>query len=229
MARDVSSRYSRRGRQEYEKVCGYIRAMAGARAGNYLVFFPSYAFMDGVYEALSAGSREGLRIIRQSSRMTEAERETFLEEFGTQPAAEEGSLVGFCVMGGIFSEGIDLTGERLVGVIVVGTGLPQICTEREILRGFYDEAGKCGFDFAYRFPGMNKVQQAAGRVIRTARDRGVIVLLDDRFLHEESAALFPREWDDCQVTDRRRFAVQVREFWERETDEIETMDAGADR
>ena len=118
-------------------------------------------------------------------------------------------------MGGIFSEGIDLVGERLIGAAIVGTGIPQVCTEREILRQFYEDAGKDGFDFAYRYPGMNKVLQAAGRVIRTARDEGVIVLLDDRFLTKGTAVLFPREWDDCVITDRRRFGAQLADFWSR--------------
>ncbi len=244
-ARDVSSRYTRRGRQEYERIYEYIRTMVEAKAGNYLVFFPSYAFLQGVYEVaqerqasrqdrelmeelvaegiLSESSlaecREetekcdtSMRILLQSSHMTEAARDEFLEAFSTQ--SEGSSLVGFCVMGGIFSEGIDLTGERLIGTAIVGTGLPQICTEREILRQFYEENGKNGFDFAYRYPGMNKVLQAAGRVIRTAEDEGVIVLMDDRFLQAESTMLFPREWEDCVVTDRHRFGALLREFWE---------------
>ena len=219
-ARDVSSRYTRRGRQEYEKIYDYIRQMVEAKAGNYLVFFPSYAFMQGVYEVAqeqqtSEKDTTGMRILLQSSHMTEAARDEFLEAFSV-PIEEDGkrSLVGFCVMGGIFSEGIDLTGERLIGTAIVGTGLPQVCTEREILRQFYEENGKNGFDFAYRYPGMNKVLQAAGRVIRTTEDEGVIVLLDDRFLHQESTALFPREWEDCVVTDRQRFGRVLKEFWE---------------
>ncbi len=247
--RDVSSRYTRRGRQEYEKIYDYIRQMVEAKSGNYLVFFPSYAFMQGVYEvaqehqsssldrelmeelvaegilsksSLADGEEAGetekghgnMRILLQSSHMTEAARDEFLEAFSVPvESAGQQSLVGFCVMGGIFSEGIDLTGERLIGTAIVGTGLPQICTEREILRQFYDENGKNGFDFAYRYPGMNKVLQAAGRVIRTAEDEGVIVLLDDRFLHQESTVLFPREWEDCVVTDRQRFGALVKDFW----------------
>ena len=248
-ARDVSSRYRRRGRKEYEKIYEYIHAMARAREGNYLVFFPSYAFMDGVCEAAvrqgarlttdgekiweedggktgmceagpagekgsCAGDGTDIRILRQSSRMTELERDEFLEAFAGEGRPEGVSLVGFCVMGGIFSEGIDLAGDRLIGVAVVGTGLPQVCAEREILRGFYEEAGKNGFDFAYRYPGMNKVLQAAGRVIRTATDRGVILLLDERFLQGEQAALFPREWADLAVTEKGRVGELLAGFWE---------------
>lgn len=212
-ARDVSSRYIRRGPREYERICEYIRMTVEAKAGHYLVFFPSYAFMQGVYEA---AEKQGVsfRILLQSSHMSEAERDEFLDAF-SEKAADDDSLVGFCVMGGIFSEGIDLTGEKLIGAVIVGTGLPQVCTEREILKQFYDEAGKNGFDFAYRYPGMNKVLQAAGRVIRTAGDEGVILLLDDRFLSDESVILFPREWNDCLMTDRSHFAGQIAEFWYR--------------
>ncbi len=210
-ARDVSSRYSRRGPSEYGRIYEYIRTMAAARSGNYLVFFPSYAFMQGVLDAAGEEGKLPFRIQMQSSGMREEEREEFLAAFSRTAPGE--TLVGFCVMGGIFSEGIDLVGERLIGAAIVGTGIPQVCTEREILRQFYEDAGKDGFDFAYRYPGMNKVLQAAGRVIRTARDEGVIVLLDDRFLTKGTAVLFPREWDDCVITDRRRFGAQLADFW----------------
>ncbi len=216
-ARDVSSRYSRRGPAEYKKIYAYIRTMAEAKAGNYLVFFPSYAFMQGVREeAEKEAEKEGeppFLILQQSSGMREEEREEFLAAFSRTKPGE--TLVGFCVMGGIFSEGIDLTGEKLIGAAIVGTGIPQVCTKREILRQFYADQGKDGFDFAYRYPGMNKVLQAAGRVIRSSEDEGVIVLLDDRFLSRQTAALFPREWEDCQVTDRRRFGAQLAAFWAR--------------
>ena len=123
--------------------------------------------------------------------MTEQEREEFLEAFQENSAK---TLIGFCVMGGIFSEGIDLTGERLIGAAIVGTGLPQVGCEREILKNYYDEKAQNGFAYAYRYPGMNKVLQAAGRVIRTKEDRGVVLLLDERFLQREYLELFPQEW-----------------------------------
>lgn len=213
IARDVSSRYSRRTRQEYERIYAYIETMALARPGNYLVFFPSYLFLNEVCEAAQRSGPQKFRLLCQSSHMTEGEREDFLNAFTDDREGGQESLVGFCVLGGIFSEGIDLTGEKLIGVAVVGTGLPQVCTEKEILKDFYDEAGKDGFGFAYRYPGMNKVLQAAGRVIRTAQDKGVILLLDDRFLYGESAALFPREWDDRVVTDRKNMKKILDNFW----------------
>lgn len=123
-------------------------------------------------------------------------------------------MAALCVMGGIFSEGIDLKEERLIGAIVIGTGLPQVNVEQEILRDYFDENGGQGFDYAYQYPGMNKVMQAAGRVIRTARDKGVVALLDDRFLRPEYVRLFPREWGTYTVVNRRNVSQAVREFWD---------------
>ena len=142
--------------------------------------------------------------------MSEIEREEFLKEF----EHSQGSLVAFCIMGGIFSEGIDLIGEKLIGAIMVGTGLPQIGNEREILRSFYGEKGENGFDYAYRYPGMNKVLQAAGRVIRTKEDRGVILLLDERFRQREYSSLFPIEWSDRKTCTLSSVEEQVKAFWE---------------
>ena len=119
-------------------------------------------------------------------------------------------------MGGIFSEGIDLMGERLIGVIVVGTGLPQISIEREILKNYYDGKGEKGFDYAYRYPGMNKVLQAAGRVIRTSEDVGTVLLLDDRFLNPDYGKLFPAEWEDRKSCRIQTVESQLKEFWEKQ-------------
>ena len=116
-------------------------------------------------------------------------------------------------MGGIFSEGIDLKYDSLIGVIVVGTGIPLVCNEREILRGYFDEKGLDGFDYAYRFPGMNKVLQASGRVIRTEEDMGVAALLDDRFMQESYRSLFPREWKDYKTVTTSTVKNAVSQFW----------------
>lgn len=117
-------------------------------------------------------------------------------------------------MGGIFSEGIDLERDKLIGSIIVGTGLPQVCSEREIIKEFFDEMGRNGFDYAYRFPGMNKVQQAAGRVIRTNEDVGIIALLDERFMQNAYKTLFPKEWADAKSTSLRKITDQLNKFWE---------------
>ena len=123
------------------------------------------------------------------------------------------SLLGFCVLGGIFSEGIDLTEDKLVGAAIVGTGLPQVCTERELLKQFFDKKGYNGFDYAYLYPGMNKVQQAAGRVIRTEEDRGVILLLDERFFDRRYREVFPREWECYGICNIKNVDNQIEEFW----------------
>ena len=211
---DVSSRYTRRNRAEYRKIAGYIARCVWQRQGNYMAFFPSYRLMEDVLQVYEEEfSVDWVRCVCQTPDMTEQEREGFLEEFQER----EGTLVGFCVLGGIFSEGVDLTGESLIGAVIVGTGLPQIGSQREILKEYYDKKNHCGFDYAYRYPGMNKVLQAAGRVIRTKEDKGVILLLDDRFWDRDYQEIFPREWQDrtgCRL-DTVEGAVET--FWKRFT------------
>lgn len=209
---DVSSRYTRRNYEEYRRIAEYIARTIWQKKGNYMVFFPSYKLMEEVKEVYEAEfSVDWVRCISQTSGMNEREREEFLEEFTSQ----DGTLVGFCVMGGVFSEGIDLMGDRLIGAIVVGTGLPQIGTEREILKNYYDSRGENGFDYAYRFPGMNKVLQAAGRVIRTQDDVGTILLLDDRFRNTDYRNLFPVEWSDRKNCMLENVEKILRDFWEK--------------
>lgn len=212
IAGDVSSRYTRRGYEEYRKIASYIAQMPKSKKGNYLIFFPSYKLMQDVFAVYREEFEErDVDWVIQSPSMREEERETFLENFGEE---NEHSLLGFCVMGGIFSEGIDLIGKKLIGAVVVGTGIPQVNREREILKQFYDKTSKNGFDYAYRFPGMNKVLQSAGRVIRTTEDEGVILLLDERFLTQEYLRMFPREWEDFEVTSLPRVESQLKRFWE---------------
>lgn len=208
---DVSSRYTRRNYEEYKKIASYIAHMAWQKKGNYMVFFPSYKLLEEVRNVYQEEfSVPWVRCIAQSSSMTEREREEFLEEF----RQGEASLLGFCVMGGIFSEGIDLIGERLIGVVIVGTGLPLVSREREILKRYYDEKGEDGFAYAYRYPGMNKVLQAAGRVIRTREDVGAILLLDDRFARAEYKELFPGEWTDRKCCSLGNVERHLKKFWE---------------
>lgn len=209
VGRDVSSLYTRRNEIEFRKIAAYIHQMVQNKPGNYMVFFPSYKMLDQVYEAFLPLNLGQADCIRQTVGMSEAQRDAFVDTFSKNP----GALVGFCVLGGIFSEGIDLKGNQLIGVIIVGTGLPQICTQREVLKQYYQEEKGCGFDYAYLYPGMNKVQQAAGRVIRTAEDRGVIALLDDRFLRRDYQALFPREWQDYQICNLDQLSEKLTEFW----------------
>ena len=195
---DVRTRYAMRSREMYQRYATYIFRVVKAKMGNYLIFFPSYRFMEDVYQEftqLLASDEEEMELVIQQKHMDEEERENFLRAF---EMGREKSLIGFGVLGGIFSEGIDLTNEKLIGTLIIGTGLPQVCNEREILKSYFDQKGLYGFDYAYRYPGMNKVLQAAGRVIRTEDDRGVILLLDERFQREKGKEIFPKEWADCE-------------------------------
>ncbi len=210
---DVSSKYTRRNEQEFARIAEYVRATAQARKGNYMVFFPSYKMMQQVYDVL--GEAEQLTTLMQQPGMKEEEREAFLFAFSKEESEKRsGSLVAFCVLGGIFGEGIDLKHEQLIGAIIVGTGLPQISNEREILMNYYEKRSGEGFDYAYRYPGMNKVLQAAGRVIRTVSDVGVIELLDERFLQSDYRGLFPREWEKRTVCNVGNVAEYLHAFWE---------------
>ncbi len=210
LGNDVSTKYTMRGKGMYGKYAEYIIRTIKARTGNYLAFFPSYRFMEEVLALFETYDTNGIEYIVQEQSMGEQKREDFLQRFQEK---REGSLVGFCVLGGVFSEGIDLTEESLIGAIVVGTGLPQVCNEREILRQYFDKQGKSGFDYAYLYPGMNKVLQAAGRVIRTESDRGVIALLDERFSERKYRDIFPREWADVKRCNVRQVETQIQEFW----------------
>ncbi len=218
VTQDVTSRYKQRGPFLYEKIVGYLEKTLTVKRGNYMIFFPSYEMMEQVY-ALAVQSNLSVvaEILCQETAMEEKSREEFLEAFS---ANRKKSLLGFCVLGSIFSEGIDLTGNRLIGVFIVGTGLPQICTEREIIRTYFDSQGKKGYDYAYRYPGINKVLQAAGRVIRTAEDVGVIVLLDDRFLLRENQILLPEDWNHYYEVNLYNYQKVLEQFWENYTDEI---------
>ncbi|NLZ81828.1 MAG: ATP-dependent DNA helicase [Clostridiales bacterium] len=209
---DISSKYTRRTDSEFYKYYRYILNLINAKAGNYIVFFPSYRLMNQVLQvAIDNNIEEFAELIIQKTNMTEEEREIFLEQFAKE---RQQSLLAFCVLGGIFSEGIDLKYEQLIGTIIVGTGLPQVCTEREILKEYYDERGLNGFDYAYRYPGMNKILQGAGRVIRTEKDKGIIALLDDRFMERQYRLLFPREWEEYSCVTLDDAKERTQEFWE---------------
>ena len=215
---DVSTRYTMRSREMYQRYATYIFRVVKAKMGNYLIFFPSYRFMEDVYQEftqLLASDEEEMELVIQQKHMDEEERENFLRAF---EMGREKSLIGFGVLGGIFSEGIDLTNEKLIGTLIIGTGLPQVCNEREILKSYFDQKGLYGFDYAYRYPGMNKVLQAAGRVIRTEDDRGVILLLDERFQREKGKEIFPKEWADCERCRLDIVEEKIRLFWKKQTD-----------
>ena len=253
VARDVSTKYTRRSKDEYGKIAAYIRNFVNAKTGNYMVFFSSYKMMLDVAEEYKAlfgdetaevqirqdkdsdsekdtekdteeadSSKEketspGIRLepgktnlLLQLQGMKEQEKEAFLKAFDE---TNEGTLVGFCVMGGIFGEGIDLRAERLIGAVIVGTGLPQVCNERELFRNYFDGINGNGFEYAYLYNGMNKVLQSAGRVIRTSDDRGAILLLDERFAAEQYRSLFPQEWYPYMYVDLKSVGEILKHFW----------------
>lgn len=206
----VSTKYRMR-ELTYEKVTDMISAVTGGKKGNYLVFFPSYQYMTEVAERY-IGKNPQNKVIVQKSMMTEEEREEYLNQFSIQ---NDNSLVGFAVMGGIFGEGIDLVGDRLVGAIVVGVGLPQICLERDIIKEHFESTQNMGFEYAYVYPGMNKVLQAVGRVIRTEKDRGVVVLIDERFSTNTYKKLYPKEWLPVTRIQNLKAAEDIIEnFWQ---------------
>lgn len=188
VATDVATRYRVR-ESSYSKISMYIDRIARTKVGHYMVFFPSYKYMLDVYETMEEIEKD-YDIYIQESNMDEEARETFLERFIPNP---DKTTVNFCVLGGIFSEGIDLTEDRLIGVMIVGVGLPQIGLERDLIKNYFDELGKDGYHYAYTYPGMNKVLQAIGRLIRTEKDRGIILLMDERFTSPFYESLFPPE------------------------------------
>ena len=212
---DVTTKYTRRTEDEYFNIAKYIQQIVKNRHGNYMVFFPSFAFMQDVYgKYQECFAKEDVECLVQDNFMNEEAREAFLARFEGTDSVDDRSLIGFCVMGGIFGEGIDLKHDSLIGVIVVGTGLPQVCNERELLKAYFDEDGENGFDYAYRYPGMNKVLQAAGRVIRTAEDVGIIALLDERFLQPSYQRMFPREWMNFETVNLQTISKRVERFWD---------------
>ncbi|MCL2364119.1 MAG: ATP-dependent DNA helicase [Defluviitaleaceae bacterium] len=194
--RGISTKYADRERS-YAPIAETIHAVCGKRAGNYLVFFPSYAYMEKVH-AVFCEAFPQVRTLLQRSDMTEEERAEYLTQFD---AANLETLVGFAVLGGIFSEGIDLKGDRLIGSIIVSVGIPMINKRQDLIRDYFNEKNGQGYEYAYIFPGMNKVQQAAGRVIRTDTDAGVVVLIDSRFATEKYRRLFPPHWSNVRVVD----------------------------
>lgn len=208
---DVSSKYTRRTPEEYVRIASYIKKISLAKQGNYIAFFPSYKMMLEVEQSFEYLAGEAVDIIIQQQNMREQHREEFLREF---QEVRGRSMVAFCVMGGIFGEGVDLREDQLIGAIIIGTGIPQIGGESEILKNYFDERDGNGFDYVYRFPGMNKVQQAAGRVIRTLSDVGVIALLDERFVQRDNRRLFPREWEDYRTVDLEHVDGLLADFWQ---------------
>ena len=188
-----------------------INTLVNQKKGNYLIFFPSYKYMMMVFESFKSLGPDS-EIMIQTPEMSESERDAFLNRYRRDSPI---SLVGFAVMGGIFGEGIDLVGERLSGAVVVGVGLPGISLEKELIKAYFTDTHNAGFEYAYQYPGINRVLQAAGRVIRTENDRGDVLLIDQRYATYRYRSLFPVEWDPIRVRNREQFAEDLHRFWRR--------------
>lgn len=210
LADNISTKFRDRD-LSYSKVAEAIHSLAKPKKGNYIAYFPSYKYMYNVLESF-VNLSSSFDVIYQRAQMDEKEREAFLDSFTED---RENTLIGFAVMGGMFGEGIDLAQDRLSGAVIVGVGLPQVCLERDILRSYFQEKNDMGFEYAYIYPGMNKVLQAAGRVIRTEKDRGVVLLIDERFSNYNYRELFPSEWSHVKrVRDSKAIEGFVWDFWD---------------
>ncbi|MBF2350229.1 ATP-dependent DNA helicase [Listeria marthii] len=205
----ISTKYQMR-EASLEAVVDALYALAAGKTGNYLFFFPSFLYLENVYD-LFKEKYPNIRLQKQENSMDEAQREHFLEGF---QAGNEETLIGFCVLGGVFSEGIDLRGERLVGAAIVGVGLAQLNHESDLIKDYYNKTLGRGFDYAYQIPGMNKVLQAVGRVIRGESDRGVVLLIEERFSADRYRALFPAHWNHAKtVKSTTEIFQEVNGFW----------------
>ena len=212
LAARVSIRYKDR-RESLLPVSRLLAGLTEGKPGNYMAFFPSYRYMEQVLDVLRQEHPE-IPLLVQEQQLDEPGRETFLSQFTLNP---KGNLLGCCVLGGVFSEGVDLPGDRLSGAAIVGVGLPQISCELDALRDYYESKAGQGYDFAYRYPGMNKVLQAAGRVIRSQEDRGVVLLIDDRFSLPSYRRLFPEHWEECRfLGSGDRLPLLLQHFWKGE-------------
>ncbi len=208
-ARQVSTRYKDR-EDSIAKVADLLAVMAAAKPGHYLAFFPSYSYLQQVWQDFTERYPD-MPTLCQESAMDEGKRADFLAQFLAQ---DGGALLGFAVLGGVFGEGVDMVGESLIGAAIVSLGLPQVGPRQEQLRDYFEQTRGSGFDYAYRYPGMNKVLQAAGRVIRTPQDKGVVLLIDDRFLAPDTRRLMPPHWDHLRVVDSAEgLKEELSQFW----------------
>ena len=210
----VSTKYADREKSE-EDIATVICAAVSGKEGNYIAYFPSYKYMTSVYKIFTAKYPK-IKCVIQRASMSEEVREKFLRQFDANPdAIVKQTMVSFCVLGGIFSEGIDLRGDKLLGAIIVGVGLPGLSTELNIIRDYYESTRENGYDYAYVYPGMNKVLQAAGRVIRSETDKGITILIDDRFATPKYKQLLPQHWHHLKYTGTPKALYKVvKAFWE---------------
>ena len=208
----LSTRYVNR-EETAEAIVEIIADTVRSRVGNYIVYFPSYQYLTGIYD-LFRHKYPDISTLVQSKNMSEWDKERYIDAFLPEPKK---TLVGFCVLGGVFAEGIDLVGKRLIGTVIVGVGLPRVSLERDLLARYYADTDRDGFLFSYVYPGFTRVLQAAGRVIRSETDRGVVVLLDERFAEPRYRALFPNHWRHAKfVLHTRTLKRLLTDFWEKE-------------
>lgn len=203
----IETRYGAR-EQNYKKIAALICDVIHSKTGNYMIYFPSYAFLNTIVALIDDHSFAN-DILIQYPNMTEPERQDFLDAFSSGAA-----VAGFAILGGIFGEGIDLTGDQLIGAVIVSPGIPQICPERDLIKTYYDQKDHKGFFKSYQMPGFNRVMQSAGRVIRTDTDKGIVVLVDERFNRRDYRELFPYEWKDVSVvSDTADLKSGLNDFW----------------
>lgn len=207
----VNTEYKHR-ESSYQEIADIIHETIELKQGNYLIYFPSYEYLRRVHELFIQKDTEAM-ILVQEKNMNEEQRDVFLSNFNTEKSS---SLIAFVVLGGIFGEGIDLVGDNLIGAIIVGVGLPQLNIEKNLINSYYKLQSKDGYDYAYRFPGFNRVLQAAGRVIRTENDRGIVLLIDQRYLDMRYKKLFPQEWSHYKKSSTSSVIIRyIQEFWEK--------------
>jgi DNA excision repair protein ERCC-2 len=208
VADNISTKFKDREKSS-EKINRLIISFINQKTGNYIIYFPSYKFMNDVYEIFL--QRTDANTIVQQPSMTEEDREQFLANFKENP---DKTMAAFCVLGGIFAEGIDLIGSRLIGTVIVGVGLPQLSVQQNIIKDYFSNINDMGFEYAYMYPGMNKVLQAAGRVIRHENDRGAVLLIDERFAHRAYKQLYPKHWEHFKIVrDEQALNRTLGEFW----------------
>lgn len=208
VARDIMTTYKKRA-LSYETVAKYLLAFAQSKIGNYIVFFSSYAYKKAILEIFESFESD-VEILDQQRDLSEEEKDDFLNAFQER---KETSMLGFCVLGGSFSEGVDLRGNRLIGTAIVGVGLPMVCLEREIIKSYHQDHDEDAFSYAYVYPGLNKVMQAAGRVIRTESDKGVILLMDERYGYYTYEQVIPNDWQPSYIT-YKGFDHAIEDTWQ---------------
>ncbi len=205
----IDTRYRQRD-QSIPKIVDSIKALIDGKRGNYLVFTPSNQYLETIYTAF-AEKYPDVHLVKQAPAMDDDARNQFLQAF-EQPTTDP--VLGFALLGGIFSEGIDLVGDKLIGVGIVSVGLPGLNHETDLIRDYFDEKNGHGFEYAYQIPGLNNVFQAAGRLIRGTSDRGIILLMDNRFIANRYHDFFPKSWySNTIVHNLNELNDSIHHFW----------------